>query len=127
MVNASLLEETMAHIRSYPELHHQYGYYEVNEFGLAACFAARSLLIAGYTPLINTERVGAVSCLVSHPDTKVTLGVWDEARDVLGLTGDWAKNLFTSTNTRKMLEQKVKDVINGSPLDRYHELIPSRA
>lgn len=116
MVNASLLEGTISHIRDFPELHSQSFYYERNEFGLAACFAGRALILAGYTPI-------ATMGTALRPYDKAVVGVWPEAREVLGINERWASNLFSPRNNRRMLELKVKDILNGSPLDRYHELL----
>lgn len=114
MINTLLLESTLDHIKSYPELHHQWGYFEVNEFGLAACFAARSLLISGYEAMIG-QKVGSKSCLAQHPRTGETVGVWPEAQKRLRLNNETAKRLFTATNTRESIEQTIKDLLNTAP------------
>lgn len=123
-MNAALIEETMAHIRSHPELHSQSYFYEMTEFGVAACFAARALLLAGYESTLN--RPGSMSSMAIHPITRERVLVFYEAQKVLGLSREWAENLFSPINTRLMLEQKVKDLLNGSSLERYHDLVPDR-
>ena len=120
MINVQLLERTLAHIVAFPELHHQTGFFEVNEFGVSACFAGRSLLLSGYKHLLP-EREGARGCIVQHPETKETVAVWHEARKILGLSKEQASSLFSSINTRHMLECKVKELLNQS--DRYCDLV----
>lgn len=127
MINRPLLEDTLAHICGLPELHSQSFFYEVNEYGLAACYAGRSLLLSGYEAALTSVREGATSCLAIEPYTRERVNVWEEAREVLGIDRQWATNLFTPVNTRYMLERKVKDLLNGSPLDRYYELLSERS
>ena len=125
MVNVDLLERTLSHISDFPELHNQTGFYEVNEFGVAACFAARALLLAGYTAAFAFYEIGDTTSLAQHPVTKHLVPAWYEAQEVLGLSKEQAANLFRSSNTRQMIELKVKDLINGSPLERYSDLLVS--
>ena len=126
MVNAALLEETLGHIKAYPELHSQSYFYEMTEFGLAACFAARALLLAGYESTL-TNRLGSMSSMAIHPETRERVLVFYEAQKVLGLDREWAENLFTPINTRLMLERKVKDLLNGSSLEKYYDLVSHRS
>lgn len=123
MVNSSLLDNTIHHIRCNPELHNQMFFYEVSDFGMTACFAGRALLLAGYKPVMTHYPRG---CKAEDPHTGAFVKVCETARDVLGLDDQWAVNLFRPDNTREMLELKVKDLLNGSPLDRYHELLRNK-
>lgn len=118
MINAQLLESTISHIRDFPELHAQSGFYSVNEFGVAACFAGRSLLLAGYEAALPL-RLGATSSLAKHPTAGI-VNVWDEARIVLGIGRLSAATLFSATNTRRDLEHYVKDILNG---ERCNDLV----
>lgn len=120
MINATLLEETATHIRSFPELHSQSYFFEQTEFGIAACFAGRALLLSGYTPEFNLPNIGNVAW---HPRTCELVPAWGEARTVLGLSMEQAHNLFTPINNSRMIDRKVKDLLNGSPLDTYYELV----
>jgi len=122
MVNVQLLGQAMTHIIKHPELHHQTGCYEVNEFGVAACLAGRTLLLAGYEPMLPMID-GARSSLAQNPRTHEIVSVWNEARDILGLAREQASNLFAPSNTRLMLEKKVNDLLKQSPLERYSDLI----
>lgn len=119
-MDAALLEDTMLHIRSYPELHNQSYYYEQSDYGLCACFAGRALLLAGYSPVMT---YGIRGCIAAHPTNGTFVNVWTEARERLGIEDKWAANLFTPQNTRRMLDLKVKDLLNGSPLRTYRELL----
>src|SRR6478752_3264506 len=111
MVNTALLESTLDHIKSYPELHNQGIIFQVNEFGLSACFAGRALLLAGYKAAL-LMREGAFSGMARHPVTGEIVLAWDEAKGVLGLTDQQARDLFAPVNTRSALELKAKDLLN---------------
>jgi len=126
MVDASLLEETLSHIRDNPELHDQSYCYSVNEFGLVACFAGRSLLLRGYDADLPMN-LGACGSMATRPETNHRVGVLGEAQEILGLDHHWAVNLFTPLNTRNMLERKVKDLLSGSSMDTYYELLSVRS
>lgn len=126
MLNTPLIEDTLCHITSYPELHNQTFFYEQTEFGLTACYAGRALLLAGYEASLS-NRVGSLSSMAIHPITGERLNVFYEAQQVLGLDRSWAQNLFTPVNTRHMIERKVKDLLNESPMERYYELVSERA
>lgn len=116
--NYSLLENTMVHIRSNPELHNQASFFERGELGMTACFAGRALLLAGYQPVMATDN----SAAVYMPDGTIELA-WIAAQKLLGLTYEQASNLFTPANTSHMLELMVKDVLNGAPLKDYGEYL----
>lgn len=120
MVNDALLEDTMLHIRTYPELHNPTYFFEATDFGLAACFAGRALLLIGYEPELNLANIGN---MVRRPEGGKRVPAWSEAKDILRLDERQAMNLFTPVNTAHMLERKVKDLLNGSPLDTYYELV----
>ena len=115
----SLLEETMLHIRTFPELHNQSFFFERTDLGLRACFAGRACLLSGLEVVLNPLGWGGS---VIH---QILLqSAFTVARDLLGLTHDQARNLFTPLNTTHMLELKVKDLVNGSPLRTYNECLP---
>jgi hypothetical protein len=119
-VDHALLEETMLHIRTYPELHNQSYFFEQAELGLAACFAGRACLLAGLEVVLHG--FDGVGGSVVH--NGLLKSAFPAARDLLGLTHDQARNLFTPLNTTHMLELKVKDLVNGSPLRTYNEYLP---
>jgi hypothetical protein len=114
----ALLEETMLHIRTYPELHNQSVFFEKTELGLAACFAGRACLLAGLDVVLHAFGVGGSVVYNDQSQSAFTA-----ARDLLGLTHDQARNLFTPLNTTQMLEWKVKDLVNGLPLQTYRECV----
>ena len=115
----SLLEETMLHIRTFPELHNQSFFFERTELGLCACFAGRACLLSGLQVVLARPGMGGSVVYRGLPQSAFPV-----ARDLLGLTHDQARNLFTPLNTTQMLELKVKDLVNGSPLRTYNEYLP---
>jgi len=118
-VDHALLEETMLHIRTYPELHNQSFFFEKTELGLAACFAGRACLLAGLDVVLHAFGVGGSVVYNDQSQSAFTA-----AQDLLGLSHNEARNLFTPLNTTQMLELKVKDLVNGSPLRTYNEYLP---
>lgn len=118
MCNDTLLEAGITHIRDHPELHNQRHFFEQTDLGIAACYAGRLCLLAGLQPMFWGD-VGATIVLSSG----FLESAWNAARDVAGLDDAWASNLFTPLNTRQMLDLKVKDLLNGAPINFYPELL----
>lgn len=106
MRNIPLLEATMTQIKDHPELHRQESIFADADCGTAGCFAGWACLLNGYT------RQG-------HGAVRTADGIvsgWFAAQDALGLNHNEALVLFSSGNTRSMLELMVKDLVNGEAL-----------
>lgn len=107
MINTSLLEATMAHIRDFPELHEQVWFFIPTECGTAMCFAGRACQLAGLeqvSPLTFSARVYTDEGIQSARQA---------AEKLLGLTHEEAGTLFSGGNTLANLEAMVKDLANG--------------
>lgn len=106
MVNRNLLIETMAHITLLPELHVQGSLFEETEFGTAACFMGRALLLSGYEP----DGPYSATFMGEH-----IFRPMDEAAKILGLpSGRWAVDLFHPGNTRAKLQDLVDQLLAES-------------
>lgn len=88
------LARALAHTTIYPEQHDQDTILEVGECGTVACLAGRVVLQAGYTP--GQRWMGTDHCFTADPGDRYIL---DLARELLGLTGDQASDLFAPNNT----------------------------
>lgn len=118
MVNAALLEDTMGHIRAHPELHNPNFFFEQSfDFPgeMTACFGGRACLLGGLEAVLAHGFRG--SAVVVNGEYQAA---WTAARDLLGLSPAWATSLFSPINTRRTLELKVKDVLNGVDVPLSH-------
>ncbi|MBO0676755.1 hypothetical protein JRC04_04685 [Mycolicibacterium sp. S2-37] len=96
--NVELLERVMQHILDHPEQHFQGSW--ITSCGTAACFAGWAAMFSGMSAREVYE----------HDRMK------DVGAELLGLTAGEAFVLFTSWNTRDMLQLMVKDLVNGDAL-----------
>lgn len=102
MRNIELLEQTMRHIKDYPEAHDQSHWM----CGTTACFAGWAAVLAGWSMEKIQDNIGRRA-----------------GAELLGLTYDEAGTLFSALNNVEMLELMVKDLVNGDALREPDEYL----
>jgi hypothetical protein len=122
MINTPLLDAVMTHIKDHPELHNQSDWFTPTDCGTAMCFAGMACHLSGMRQTLPGSRSPRVITPVGE-----IMSARKAAQTELGLSDRQQHILFSSSNTRPMLEQMVKDLSNSGDLhgdeDYYHDLV----
>jgi hypothetical protein len=115
-MNTELARKVLDQIRSFPETHSQGSYIKENECGTTCCIAGHALAFSGYEITENSKPEIEKAYDFLRPDGTTIDFVWDEAKDLLGLSRDEAVRLFFEWDNEaaiELLEQMIKSAENG--------------
>jgi hypothetical protein len=119
MANVEKCEEVLQFIKDHPEKHDQGTWGHETDCGTAACFAGWAVLLNGYELQLQFGDPFGGHCFdVKSLKTGVRSAVATAAAEVLELTYGEAMTLFHAGNTFEELEQMVKNISNGDPIER---------
>lgn len=123
MRNNTLIEASLHAVMTHPERHDQTWYFRMGECGTVMCYAGWTCHLAGYDPAWQGTTLAHKVRAAGLP---AAYNAFTVARDLLGLTQAEATTLFAPCNTTEMLQQMVKDLVNGDELqDLDHYMYPA--
>jgi hypothetical protein len=118
MANIQKCEAVLAHITMNPESHDQTSWASMAECCTACCFAGWAAVLNGWRLSWENEghQMGRYTSWVVRPGGDLEL-ISEVAREVLELTPRESGVLFHGANTLTDLEQMVKNLANGDPIE----------
>jgi hypothetical protein len=118
MANVEKCEEVLQFIKDHPEKHDQRTWGYKSDCGTTACFAGWTAVLNGYEFYFGRMVFERYYSGVKSLKTGVHSSTSTAAAVVLELTCDEAMMLFDGGNTFEELEQMVKNISNGDPIER---------